>query len=61
MSQRSDKELVHDAYLEVKFDPEKYSPWQKVFIEDVESRFKNDQQTTLTEKQKLIVRKILEE
>lgn len=61
MSQRSDRELVHDAYLEVMSDPENYSSWQQDFIEDVEFRFKNEQQTTLTEKQKIHVRKILEE
>lgn len=57
---RSDKELVHDAWLEVKSDPEHYTEWQRDFIEDVELRLKKELQFTLTDKQMLQVRKILE-
>lgn len=57
---RTDKDLVHDAWLEVNSDPENYSEWQRDFIEDVELRFKKGLQFTLTDKQMLQVRKILE-
>lgn len=60
MSSRSDKDLVHDAWLEVKSDPDNYTEWQRDFIEDIEFKFKNDLIHTLSMKQMFQVRKILE-
>ena len=59
--ERNDKELVHDALLEVMNDPENYSLWQHEFIESLEFSFENGEQMVLSEKQKTQVLKILED
>lgn len=58
--ERSDKELVHDAWLEVNSDPDLYNDWQKQFVEDLEFKFKNNLISGLSPKQLRHVKIILE-
>lgn len=52
VDQNSDKDLVHDAWLEVMSDPEKYSDFHIQLAEDLEYKFKTGEQKTLSEKQR---------
>lgn len=56
----SDKDLVHDAWLEVMSDPEKYSEFYIQLAEDLEFKFKMGEQKTLSEKQRKQILRILE-
>jgi hypothetical protein len=49
----SDKDLVHDAWLEVMSDPEKYSDFHIELAESLEFKFKTGEQKNLTAKQKI--------
>lgn len=55
----TDKDLVHDALLEVMSDPEKYSDFHIQLVEDLEYKFKHGEQSTLSEKQKKHIEMIL--
>ncbi len=59
-SKESDKDLVHDAWLETMNDPEKYSDFHIQLIEDLEYKFKHGEQTQLSAKQKKHVEMILD-
>ena len=56
----SDQDLVHDAWLEVMSDPEKYSDFHIQLAEDLEFKFKMGEQKTLSEKQRKQILSILE-
>lgn len=56
----SDKDLVHDAWLEVMSDPEKYSDFHIQLAEDLEFKFKMGEQKTLSEKQRKQINYIME-
>ena len=55
----TDKNLVHDAWLEVMSDPEKYSDFHIQLAEDLEFKFKMGEQKTLSEKQRKQILSIL--
>jgi len=55
----NDRELVHDAWLEVMNDPEKYSDFHIQLVEDLEYKFKNEGIKSLTNKQRFYIEKIL--
>lgn len=57
----NDRELVHDAWLEVMSDPEKYSDFHIQLVEDLEYRFKHEGINSLTNKQRFYINKILDE
>ena len=59
-SKESDKDLVHDAWLETMSDPEKYSDFHIQLAEDLEFKFKTGEQKTLSEKQRKQILSILE-
>lgn len=48
----NDRSLVHDAWLEVMSDPEKYSDFHIQLVEDLEYKFKIGEQKNLSEKQR---------
>lgn len=56
----SDQDLVHDAWLEVMSDPEKYSDFHIQLAEDLEFKFKMGEQKTLSEKQRKQINYIME-
>lgn len=60
VDQNSDKDLVHDAWLEVMSDPEKYSDFHIELAESLEFKFKTGEQKNLTAKQKNQINYILE-
>lgn len=55
----TDKDLVHDAWLEVMSDPENFSDFHIQLVEDLEYKFKHGEQSTLSEKQKKHIEMIL--
>lgn len=59
ISLEPDRDLVHDAWLEVNSDPDNYSSFQMELVEDLEYRFKKGEQKTLSVRQKIQLRKIL--
>ncbi len=56
----TDKDLVHDAWLEVMSDPENFSDFHIQLAEDLEFKFKMGEQKTLSEKQRKQILSILE-
>lgn len=60
VDQNSDKDLVHDAWLEVMSDPEKYSDFHIQLAEDLEFKFKTGEQKNLTAKQRNQINYIME-
>lgn len=62
---KPDAEKVHDAYLEVKSDPEKYSAWQNQFVESLEFTFNKcaapGRRHMLTKKEHIKIDEILTE